>query len=270
MHDKLSQAVKLYDKLLTEQVSHPPWRAAPSRLENAGYQQPTPYGQWATTSQQAPVTPMQSAQPSYFNSQPQPLSSNTPYISSPSTSSYVQTSNNSYPVSISAQSPGTEYPSYSQPQPYAVASPPPVSTSQYHSQNHVVANPYQPNTPAPPLQQPGVTYTQQIVQPPPLADQQSSPHLPSQQSPLSRHNTIASYSPAPPSFVNAQAKPPVRANTVSHAHTPQQLQQLQATTVPHQTPNFPIVPTGAPQGYQPYASNSSQPEPQREALLIDL
>ncbi|KAI0717516.1 hypothetical protein C8T65DRAFT_111586 [Cerioporus squamosus] len=32
MHEKLSQAVKLYDKLLTEQLSRPSWRASPSAI----------------------------------------------------------------------------------------------------------------------------------------------------------------------------------------------------------------------------------------------
>lgn len=44
MHDKLSQAVKLYDKLLTEQVAHPRWRSpqtitSPSAPTPASYQQ---------------------------------------------------------------------------------------------------------------------------------------------------------------------------------------------------------------------------------------
>ncbi|CCM03709.1 uncharacterized protein FIBRA_05855 [Fibroporia radiculosa] len=69
MHEKLSQAVKLYDNLLTEQVSRPAWRS-PSTVPSTSYQhvnagyapQYRPadgvYGQWAAEPQaQTPVSP---------------------------------------------------------------------------------------------------------------------------------------------------------------------------------------------------------------------
>ena len=103
MHEKLSQAVKLYDKLLTDQLSHPTWRrtspeqaraptlpAGPAYAPN-GYAQsqgPNGYNQWApssptyapprgsTASSQVPQSPtaQTSFQPSYAPPPP-PLSS---------------------------------------------------------------------------------------------------------------------------------------------------------------------------------------------------
>ncbi|KAJ2973342.1 hypothetical protein NUW54_g12082 [Trametes sanguinea] len=42
MHEKLSQAVKLYDKLLTEQLSRPAWRAAPAQQQDGPSSAPLP------------------------------------------------------------------------------------------------------------------------------------------------------------------------------------------------------------------------------------
>src|ERR1700710_303733 len=60
MHDKLSQAVKLYDKLLTEQVSRPTWRRSPQQAHSAAapmrQSTQTPvngYSQWAPSHQPA-------------------------------------------------------------------------------------------------------------------------------------------------------------------------------------------------------------------------
>jgi growth factor-regulated tyrosine kinase substrate len=70
MNDKLSQAVKLYDKLLTEQVSHPTWTRSPPPAQSAVYQPVSPgytyqasngaRGHWAPLQQQpqAQVQPM--------------------------------------------------------------------------------------------------------------------------------------------------------------------------------------------------------------------
>lgn len=103
MHDKLSQAVKLYDKLLTDQLSHPTWRRTSPEQARAsalptgpayapnGYAQsqgPNEYNQWAppsstyapprgdTISSYVPQSPtaQTSFQPSYAPPPP-PLSS---------------------------------------------------------------------------------------------------------------------------------------------------------------------------------------------------
>ena len=113
MHEKLSQAVKLYDKLLTDQVSHPAWRrtsseqgrasthpAGPAYVPN-GYAQsqgPTEYNQWAPSSSQVPQSPtvQTSFQPSYA---PPP-----PPLSSTSGPSYSQASY-SYNSSTAEQEP---------------------------------------------------------------------------------------------------------------------------------------------------------------------
>ncbi|KAI0706230.1 hypothetical protein BC835DRAFT_1313227 [Cytidiella melzeri] len=256
MHEKLSEAVKLYDRLLTEQVSHPPWRAAASARPIYEQSPATSYGQWSTSAQQgAPPQPHSL----YLNPQSitldrQPSVPNS-YATSPVAESYPQVTSTSGPVSMPLQSPRNEHAQFSQQQSYAVASPPPAALSQY--QPHT----YAPNAPIqspPPQQYKPSTYNSQVAQP---------PALPQSHSPLSRHNTVASYAPMPPS-APSQAKTPVRANTVSHSHAPQQLQQLQHTSVPQQLPNFPAAPTASPQAYESYSS--PQPEPQREALLIDL
>ncbi|KAI0089892.1 hypothetical protein BDY19DRAFT_1088196 [Irpex rosettiformis] len=255
MHEKLSEAVKLYDKLLSEQVSHPTWRAATSpRPAGATYQQ-TPaasYGQWSIPPQQTapPQTPS-----SYFNPQPPaidraPSASSTSYAVSPVADPYAQPSNAQPFVSVPLQSPRTEYTSQSQQQPYAVA-PPPVTIQQYQAPlPPPPAEVHVPNQPSQPYQisAPGPQIMQPSTSPPPL----------------SRHNTVTSRAPIPP----AQARPPVRSSTISYSHTPQQLQQLQQTHVPQPLPNLPAAPTAPPQAYEAYAS--PRQEPQREALLIDL
>lgn len=93
MHEKLSQAVKLYDKLLTDQLSHPTWRrTSPEQARTStlptgstyapnGFAQshgPDGYSQWAPSSgsSQAPQSPtvQTSFQPTYAPPPP-PLSS---------------------------------------------------------------------------------------------------------------------------------------------------------------------------------------------------
>jgi hepatocyte growth factor-regulated tyrosine kinase substrate len=239
MHEKLSEAVKLYDRLLTEQVSHPPWRAtASARPANATYQQPpSSYGQWSIPQQSTPVQ----GPPSYYPSQATAYDRQVPIAT---TSSVAAPPAESYPQVASTSSSRAEYPQSPQQESYSAASPPPAAISQYPQQtistnipNPSSSHQYQP------------TYVPSAVHSPP---------------PLSRQNTLTSYGQAPPS-ITAQSKPVVRSNTISQSHAPQQLQQLQHTSVPPQLPNFPVVPTASPQSY-----SSPQPEPQRDALLIDL
>lgn len=283
MHEKLSEAVKLYDRLLTEQVSHPPWRASASArpVAAAGYAhqyQPSPAaptGQWSTVQQQVTSPMTQPAQTSYFNPQqavPDRQPPNGVYATSSSTEPYTQVYGTSQlPISLPAQSPRAEYAQFSQNQPYAVTSPPPMSVHQYQTAPPPPET-YLSNAPTPasvqsPLPQPQQVppYQPPAVQSPPLAPQHS-PIPPPSQSPLTRHNTV-SYTPAPPA-INSQVTYLSRSKTMSH--TTQQLQQLQQAVVPPPMPNFPVAPTAPPEGYQTYSSPTPQPEPQREALLIDL
>ncbi|TCD71439.1 Vacuolar protein-sorting-associated protein 27 [Steccherinum ochraceum] len=309
MHEKLSQAVRLYDKLLTEQVSHPSWRAAsaappvastsasqptpsyspsyqvqpPSTSTyNPSYQQapPVSYNQWQPQNQvtSPPVQAQQTGQPSYFASQA-PVSQqqaqspipNGAYASPTAASAYYAT--NMY----QAQSP-QNVPSPQQVQSYAspVASPP-VSIPQYGIAQQATGDPIltQPalvsQPPPPPTQ---VSPQVQPVAPPPV----QSPPIPSSSptySTLARHNTLPSHQPAAP--VHSQYAPPARpiqrSNTVAvQSHAPQQLQQLQQIAAPPQIPVMPAVPAASPSSYdyQNQVSGYAPPEERKEALLIDL
>lgn len=65
MHDKLSQAVKIYDNILTEQVSHPSWRSGqPARAATQPAQQYNQYNQWSPSApQQDAASPSQPSAP---------------------------------------------------------------------------------------------------------------------------------------------------------------------------------------------------------------
>lgn len=261
MHDKLSQAVKLYDKLLTAQVSHPTWRASASAQPSSApyspqYQAQTTYGQWSIPAQATSSSPqMQAAQPTYYTgAERQP-------------NGVATGQSTAYAVPLPQAAP-SDYAQYNQQsQPYGVASPPPISILQYQGYAPLAEAP--PATPAPALAQsppPAQQQYQAASQPPAFASPAQSPAVsPPFQSPLARHNTVSAYHP--PQQANPQVQYLSRAKTVSHA--PQQPQQLQQTAVPQQLPNFPVAPTAPPQAYQTYASPAPV-EPEREALLIDL
>ncbi|KAF7796592.1 hypothetical protein EIP86_007773 [Pleurotus ostreatoroseus] len=230
MHEKLSQAVKLYDKLLTEQVSHPPWRAS-TQPAPAGYapQYQATSRQWSQPTAASPQ--IQSAQPSYFPPQAQPAAPER-QASLPATGVYATSPTNEAYAHQMYQAP-------QQSQQYAAPTPP-VSVPQY------APAPVAPVT-SPPVQSP-ISQPQSIL--PPV---QAAPALPT-------------YATSPPPPVNAQTKYLTRSNTLSHTHAQSQLQQLQQTSVP----NFPVAPTNVPQVYQSYASPAPSEAEQREALLIDL
>lgn len=255
MHEKLSEAVKLYDQLLTAQVSHPPWRTSsgmqPTSSSYAQQQQtPVSYGQWSVPNQAVPTSPqVQPAQPSYFQG-PMP-----------------ERQTNGVPTATSEQytQPVANYAQHSQqPQTYSVISPPPITIPQYQGYSPAIEAPPVTPTPAP------------VQSPPPIAPQPSTYHAPPPpsfstptQSPaaqpvIARHSSMTTY---PSQTSSGQSSYLSRAKTVSHA--PQQLQQLQNTTVPQQPLlNFPVAPTAPPQAYQSYTS--PPPVEEREALLIDL
>jgi len=270
MHDKLSQAVKLYDQLLTQQVSRPQWRA-PSVDPSASYQQPGagyapnyhtvdgPYPAWSQSQQQgASQIQTQPAQTSYFTGPPrdQPLTNGT-YVASPTVEGY----------------PGQNQ-VYQQPQPSSPElqqryASPPVSAHAPQYGVPVSAPPSQYNVASPqvPYSAPAAPAPAPVSQPAPPQPVQSPPIAPQAAPSLSRHNTVAAYPTSPPPNMNTY---PQRQNTISH--TPQQLHQLQQMSVPAQLPNFPAAPTGAPQGYQLYGSPmpAGVEAERKEALLIDL
>ncbi|KAJ6569707.1 hypothetical protein B0H10DRAFT_2109262 [Mycena sp. CBHHK59/15] len=290
MHDKLSQAVKLYDKLLTEQVVHPRWRS-PQPVANPPYQQANSvysseyntangYNQW-----QAPKNPAEqqytpraeSVQPQRFPQQQQyvePQQQQSQYA--PPAQQYTPTPQFNQPQASTSHTQPQYQPVTSQPLP-------PVS---YAPQPQV-----QPSTPS--FQQP-VTYAQS---PPPQAQYASPPPTispPQSHSPtLSRHNTVAYTVPTSPPVDNSmylarttatastQHRPPQQ----QYQPPPQQPQQPQyqqpapqqpqyVASPPPSLPAFPVAPTSAPQSFSMYAPSmipTGVPQPERkEALLIDL
>ena len=261
MQEKLSEAVKLYDGLLTQQLSRPTWRT--QTTQNLGRSNSTTgaYSQW-TTGQSSSANPY-ATQTSY-----NPIQS----VQGPVTSaSYTPNSQAVYQNEIQ---------SYTVPQ--QISSPPPVSQV------------YQNAASPPPVQVP--IYQQQYIAPlpasiqtsPPIAassppavpvpssypgsagiPQQQTPqqqHYPPQPSPpVSRQNTISYASPPPTAPFSQQAQQqPSQYSNPQPVPTPAQVQV--------QMPHFPSVPTTIPQSitsYAPQSSNLGQAE-RKEAMLIDL
>ena len=273
MHEKLSEAVRLYDQLLTQQVSRPQWRAPSAdsypQANNAGYApryQTTDgsYGTWAPSTQppqqSAPQIQPQHTQGSYFTGSSQELAHvGGGYVTSPVAEGYPG-QNHVYqslqsaapqPSSPELQQRYTEQPISAPPQQYGAP-----TTAAPSSQ-------YNPSSPQVPYAAPAPAGPVLVSQPPPSQPVQS-PIAPQAVSALSRHNTVAAYPTSPPPNTNTY---PQRQNTISH--TSQQLNQLQQISAPTQLPNFPAVPTSAPQGYSMYGSPMPEAE-RKEALLIDL
>ncbi|KAG5643816.1 hypothetical protein DXG03_009593 [Asterophora parasitica] len=288
MNDKLSQAVKLYDQILTEQLAHPRWRSP--QVSNQ-YQPANVYNQWASagpsTYQPEPTQPPLSPRASYADYQPQ-------YASSPAAPPHPQWQQqptqhySPTPAPLSTpQSPPepprhqSQYVEQAQYQPYASPNPPPAQTlpsvtlnaHQYHQQP-TPSSAYQTS--------PAQTQPQYAASPPPLQQQQQPQHSASPPaSNLTRHHTVSyapqQLAPAPPHPNTAHLG---RSNTVAsnpRPHQPYQAQQQQApgvVTQPSALPQFPVAPTSAPQTFDMYApsipSGFAPPEERKEALLIDL
>ena len=279
MNDKLAQAVKLYDNILTRQVSHPTWR------QQTASPPAQPLSQWNY------VQPPTSTQPTYA-----PITE--PWHQPSST--YASPRTYQPPVGIG---PSYDPPSHSPPQTWtqssyvsSVTDPPPIATASqpsqhYHSgpapqspvsQQYQYAHPIQPvsiQQALPPVRAPTkvMTLPQQpapvAAQPPPVHHhgssalsvhhRQQSLSQPQQQ-PLSRHNTIAQVTHVSPPPLQQQYPPssvPVPAPFPASAPAPAPV-----------LPNFPSVPTVPPT--IPYGSYDSVPsaveQPKKEALLIEL
>ncbi|KAJ7724993.1 vacuolar sorting-associated protein Vps27 [Mycena maculata] len=246
MHDKLSQAVKLYDQLLTEQVVHPRWRS-PQPVANPSYQQANSsystgyntvngYNQWQAqpAPAEAPPQPQQqqqyaprpeSVQPQWFPEQPQyaePQHQQPQYVPPPPTQQYSPTPSAPPPPQFAPQA----APAQPQYQPGPSQTLPPVS---YAPQPQS-----QPSAPS--FQQQQLTYAQS---PPPQQQYTSPPstsHLPPQShsSTLSRHNTVAYSSSSSPTVDSAYL---ARSNTLSHlAAQRQQVPPQHAPRPQHQPP----------------------------------
>ncbi|TFK38674.1 hypothetical protein BDQ12DRAFT_683159 [Crucibulum laeve] len=284
MHDKLSQAVKLYDQLLSQQVAHPRWRApqavttppAAYQAATSSYSSYNPAYQQQWTSQQVPQAPYQQPQSpqmsSYSNAVP--LHEQQRQFASPPPAEASQSQ--WYPQQ---QQPQQAYSEQQYAQQYA--SPPtpaapqvtPIQASTPPSQQYTPQPQYQqfasptPSTSQalPPVSfntQPSVTSSAPLApstlppaslpqSPPP--QQQYAPSAPQASAPdprfsppLTRHNTV-SYASSPPSApANSQL---ARSNTfASPPHHQQQQQQYQQSQYqPQQHQQQPQYATSPPQ-----------------------
>ncbi|KAI0271721.1 hypothetical protein BC834DRAFT_457944 [Gloeopeniophorella convolvens] len=248
MNDKLAQAVKLYDQILTQQVSRPTWRqqAAPPAAQA--------YGQWQYTQSPLATQPPQSAQPWQ----------QTPASYSPS-QTYQAPASADAPYAPPSQSPQQAWsqPAYAS----AIASPPPT-TSQLAPQYQPI-----PPTQSPPQQyqymHPAQPVSIQLPPPPAPAPAAAAPPppVPAVQSPPAHHHPV--HAASPPSALPPQ--PLTRHNTLTHAQAPPPPPQQHYAPAPA-LPSFPSVPTAPPAlQYGSYDSASTPVEqPKKEALLIEL
>ena len=261
MNDKLAQAVKLYDHILTQQVSRPIWR------QQTASPPAQPFNQWnyvqSPTSTQLTRTPV--AEPLH-----QPSSNYTP----PQT----------YQAPAS-DGPSHVAPSHSPPQIWSqpshvpsVASPPPINASQANPQYQSVpmhSPVYQQYQYAHPVQLVSIQQPHPPVRAPAQVTSQQQPAtIATHSTPVHRHIS------SPPSAQHLQQslsqpqQPVSRHNTVTHAAqtslAPSQQQYSPTPTIG--LPNFPSVPTAPPSiPYGSYESASSvADQPKKEALLIEL
>lgn len=278
MHEKLSQAVKLYDKLLTDQVSHPTWRRSPQQVHpttvpvRQSTQTPVNgYNQWAPSNHHASsVSSPVLAPPRTDSAQyaPQPLISrptlSTVPESEPQYNHYAAGQSQSYTSEVPGPSQHLTAPLASLPAPPQPQQPPhftsPPLTASYLPQlapasptipvNQPVSIPQFANTPTPSQPPPPAPALQPMV--PPLA-----PPMPA----LARHHSVSART-----TISPPPAPLARSSTVSRASRPQYQQPLQP-----QLPQFPSAPTAAPQSFDLYAPSAPTTIPERrEELLIDL
>ncbi|KAJ7051165.1 hypothetical protein C8F01DRAFT_1176025 [Mycena amicta] len=261
MHDKLSQAVKLYDKLLTEHVVQPRW------------QSPQPYQPYAQQQWQAPQSapPQQTQyalpaeQPQWYAQQQQPQ-----YTGS---QQYQPQYAPPPPVQQYSPSPPVQQPQYQQPGP----SQPVTYAPQPHVAQPTAPSFQQPTYAQSPPPQPTAPSFQQSVYapaPPPAQPQYASPPPQTHSPTLSRHNTIAAptYASAPPTANPAYLS---RSNTVATQRQPSVQHVYQQPQQPQQSlPAFPVAPTSTPQTFSLYAPSmvapTTVPAQKEAAPLIDL
>ena len=282
MHEKLSQAVKLYDQLLSEQVAHPRWRTTSTAYNTFGYQpqqaypaaavSPNGYGQWSGPQ----VSPSPYQAPSEVAS-----GSQVSHMSSPLHATHPDSQPQHYQQQVLQQQPmmATNVP---------VSIPAPIQSPSYSLPTNSTSHAIQHNQ--------AMQLSPAIPQSPPPAPPASqyplrSPPAPSFQPPssLARHNTVNYRSlpsgPAPSSPHLARSSTvaySVSQRPLHHVHPQQQQQQQQPAqhvavsplpAAPTNLPQFPSVPTSAPQPtYSMYGSSLpfKPNEERKEALLIDL
>jgi growth factor-regulated tyrosine kinase substrate len=281
MHDKLSQAVKLYDQILTPQVAQPRRQIAVTS--------PTPYQQQSFGTGYSQWIPQAQTNPSYHVPPETPLSPHLSYASH-------------------AQLPQWNQPQYQYPL-HQASSPPEMIASQTSAPPSQYAQPsqhqYYTSTPSTSQNVTSYSYNQPysdravsvqstpsaafvpLLQPPPPTQYQPTPVSQPPAAPtLARANSV--------SYTSATPVPHIARNNtvVTHAPTKQyQRQQYQAPPqqqhqhqqhqsyqiaspppAPPSLPQFPVVPTAAPQPTLPIHGSTipSGFEERKEALLIDL
>ncbi|KAG2745505.1 ubiquitin binding protein [Suillus brevipes Sb2] len=279
MHEKLSQAVKLYDKLLTDQVSHPTWRRSPQQVHpttvpvRQSTQTPVNgYSQWAPSNHHASsISSPVFAPPRTDSAQyaPQPL------ISRPTLSTVPESESQYDHYAAGPSQPHTsEVPGPSQhlTAPLASLPAPPQPQQQPHFTSPQLTASYLPqHTPASPtipvnqpVSIPQFANTPTPSQPPPPPAPTLQPMVPPlapSMPALVRHHSVSART-----TISPPPAPLARSSTVSHASRPQYQQPLQP-----QLPQFPSAPTAVPHSFDLYAPSAPTTIPERrEELLIDL
>ncbi|KAI6116582.1 hypothetical protein EV401DRAFT_2197995 [Pisolithus croceorrhizus] len=298
MHDKLSQAVKLYDKVLTEQISQP-WRRATTIPQAQTFPRDGhPNTQWPPTPGSMMTYTPQGQQTSTVTQAPPPF--HAPFAAVPSQSHHLPVqagfSGSSYGFQPLVSSPPVQ-PSPMQGPP--ATQPLPIPTSQFFPPSQALSPP-----PPPPIVAPAAALPD--LKTDPLPQRQSSqspsqisqhtltpqPPLPPSSPALARRNTTTAPRGASPVGGSASRSPAAaHTRTQSHAQparynseSQSQLQTVLPSQLPRQVlsppqthspalPQFPVVPTSSPQTfnmYGPSVPTSLPGQERREELLIDL
>lgn len=303
MHEKLSQAVKLYDQLLTQQVSQPRWRPSlPAMAPNVSDEKANPgynprhssVNQWSPVQSQAPPTSevLETARrQTQYQAPTSPVQEYRTVTGDPATTvvpaqtysvaaspqqqqyqqpQWVQYQQPSAPNQVPPMSHGLQQPATSsqQPQRVNVSS---LGAPQLQASQHQVpiTQPSQPQADFHYWNPTPVIAPQQHAPSPPQSFVNVKSHPPSATS-LSRHNTVSSYLTSPPAANSLVSR---HHTVVIHAPTRQQAQHAQPVSPPS-LPQFPAVPTAPPQSFSMYSAPTAPsgfPQKERkEALLIDL
>lgn len=237
MHDKLSQAVKLYDNLLSEQLARPSWRAAPSQQYGLPTRSQTlesyqPQYAYATVPPMAAQpqqvqSPMQQ-HPYAMSAPPEPQSWAPQQHSDPAVPQWQQTAPVSQPQ-----------------QPYLSAAPPPHQSTYSPQLNQ--QQQYQ-SAPPPPQQHAAPASSPYFAGPSPPQSYATSPAA-------VVHSPATYGAPQHPSPAQGRAPGLSRHNTLQAQPTRQPVYQQQrpASMIapPSQSPLplFPTAPTSNPQQY---------------------
>ncbi|KAF8972570.1 hypothetical protein BDZ97DRAFT_1901128 [Flammula alnicola] len=271
MHDKLSQAVKLYDQILTQQVAHPRWRTPTSpasyQQEQPAYNQgyaPNGYSQWA------PQQPNQTGSKGA-------LSPRVPYAP-PGLTSTPETSQAQQYQQLQQQ-PYQQQAQPQQPQ-YAPASIPVAPQMTTSRLLHLYITTIRPTAvPATILDSNGHTHP-----PTALLSLRRRHHNTNHLLLRFRYATITCDESRPTELCSVFSLCSARRTFVQYL-CPTQRQQYQAPPpgqqqpyqvaspppAPAALPQFPSAPTSVPQpAFSAYASGFEQKEERKEALLIDL